>query len=177
MTIPLMAPTRHPAFILSYCQGTRSVAEYSVEFRILAAKSRWGDEALRSAFRRGLNDSIEDLILRDRPTSLADLISLALKVDDRLRERRIEKTTRNPPVAPRVPRSFGPRDAPILTIPNTGPTPFSHGTSETEPMQLGRSRLTQAEREHRMQNKLCLYCGKSGHFIQTCSVRPKEMTR
>ena len=41
-------------------------------------------------------------------------------------------------------------------------------------MQLGRSRLTQAVREHRMQNKLCLYCGKSGHFIQTCDVRPKR---
>ena len=64
-------------------QGARSVAEFAVEFRILAARSKWGDEALRSAFRCGLNDSIKDLILRDQPTSLSELISLALKVDDR----------------------------------------------------------------------------------------------
>ena len=37
----------------SLCQGSRSVAEYAVEFRIIAARSGWGDEALKSAFRRG----------------------------------------------------------------------------------------------------------------------------
>ena len=155
------------------CQGSRSVAEYAVEFRILAAKSRWGGEALMSAFRRGLSDSIKDLILRDRPTSLADLISLALKVDDRLRERCIEKNAKCPPGVSRTARPPSTRDFPV-TVPTAGITPFPHATQETELMQLGRSRLTQSEREHRMQNKLCLYCGKSGHFIQSCTVRPKR---
>ena len=77
----------------SIYQGTRSVAEYAVEFRILAAKSKWDDEALKSAFRRGLSDTIKDLTLRDRPTSLAALITLALQVDDRLRDIMNESTT------------------------------------------------------------------------------------
>ena len=153
-------------------QGSRSVAEFAVEFRIIAARSGWGDEALKSAFRRGLNDSIKDLILRDRPATLTELISLSLKVDDRLRERRLEKRTRSPPNSSREPRSANlrfPTVAP-LTPSNKIPT----ATQETEPMQLGRSRLTQATRDHRMKNRLCLYCGKSGHFIQECDTRPKD---
>ena len=153
----------------SICQGTRSVAEFAVEFRILAARSKWGDEALKSAFRRGLNDVIKDLILRDRPGSLAELISLALKVDDRLRERRIEKNSKQPPGVPKIPRLFPSRDSAACPIPpaSLGAAPAPVG--EHEPM-----RLTQAAREHRMQNRLCLYCGKSGHFIQACEVRPKD---
>ena len=160
----------------SLSQGTRSVAEFAVEFRILAARSRWGDEALRSAFRRGLNESIKDLILRDQPATLSELIALALKVDDRLRERRLEKSARPSPSTTRVARPFTPREHP--TTPNsalTQHTPFS-SVPEAEPMQLGRSRLSQTERDHRMQNRLCLYCGKTGHFIQSCDARPKDPT-
>ena len=158
----------------SIYQGNRSVAEYAVEFRILAAKSNWGDEALRSAFRRGLSEAIKDLILRDRPSSLADLIALALQVDDRLRERRLEKTNKPPPSTPRTPRPFSAREPGVVPTPSTpiGSSP-SPGL-EAEPMQLGRSRLTQAVRDQRMRDKLCLYCGKSGHFLSTCDVRPKD---
>ena len=157
-------------------QGTRSVAEFAVEFRILAAKSHWGDEALKSAFRRGLSDQIKDLILRDQPASLSELIALALKVDDRLRERRLEKSTKPPPSVPRVNRPYLSREQPITPALSGAPSSPSAANPELEPMQLGRSRLTQAMREHRMSNRLCLYCGKSGHFIQTCEARPKDLT-
>ena len=157
----------------SMCQGSRSVADYAVEFRILAAKSGWGDEALKSAFRRGLNDSVKDLILRDRPTTLAELISLSLKVDDRLRERRIEKRNRSPPSVPRESRTVVPRPTSVSQHTPVSASKFPTAVQEIEPMQLGHSRLTQAMRDHRMQNRLCLYCGKSGHFIQQCDVRPK----
>ena len=157
-------------------QGNRSVAEYAVEFRILAARSFWGDAALKSAFRRGLNEQIKDLILRDQPSSLSELIGLALKVDDRLRERRLEKSIRVTSPTPRSNRSFSPREFPIVTNPHVTSNPLATVTHETEPMQLGRSRLTPTMREHRMQNRLCLYCGKSGHFIQTCDIRPKDPT-
>ena len=157
----------------SLSQGSRSVAEFAVEFRILAAGCNWGEEALMSAFRRGLSESIKDLILRDRPNTLASLISLALQVDDRLRERRIERSQRNPPV-PRVPfnsrvQTSSRHDAPPQR--SASPPP---NQNDPEPMQLGRSRLTRAVREHRMLNKLCLYCGKSGHFVLSCGERPKD---
>ena len=73
------------------CQGTRSVADYTLEFRTLAADSGWDDAALRSAYRRGLSEELKDLLVRDQPTSLNDLATLAHRLDDRLRERRLER--------------------------------------------------------------------------------------
>ncbi|XP_072889749.1 uncharacterized protein [Hemitrygon akajei] len=42
--------------LLALRQGSRSVAEYSVEFRTLAADSGWNDEALQEVFQQGLCD-------------------------------------------------------------------------------------------------------------------------
>ena len=56
-------------------QGGRGIADYTLEFRTLAAESGWDDVALRSAYRRGLSEEIKDLLMRDRPTSLNDLRS------------------------------------------------------------------------------------------------------
>uniref|UniRef100_A0A674NAP1 CCHC-type domain-containing protein n=1 Tax=Takifugu rubripes TaxID=31033 RepID=A0A674NAP1_TAKRU len=103
--------------LLAHQQGSRSVAEYTLEFRILAAESRWGETALRSAYRRGLSEAIKDLIERAQPHS----------------------------------------------SPRAG----------EEPMQIGRSCLSRQEREQRLRDQLCLYCGNNGHFIQACPVRPK----
>ena len=80
--------------LYSLSQGSRSVAEYTLEFCSLAADSRWDDVALRSAYRRGLSEEIKDFIVRDRPSSCNDLISLALLMDERLRERRLERAQR-----------------------------------------------------------------------------------
>ncbi len=44
-------------------------------------------------------------------------------------------------------------------------------TTVAEPMQLGFTPLTLEERERRMQNQLCLYCGQAGHMRISCPVR------
>ena len=58
----------------SLSQGSRSVVEYTLEFRTLAADSHWDDAALCSAYRRGLSEEIKDLIVRDHPSSSNDLL-------------------------------------------------------------------------------------------------------
>ena len=59
----------------------RSVADYSVEFRILAAESGWNDEALRGIYMHGLNEQFKDeLAVRDETNSLDSLVDLADKV-------------------------------------------------------------------------------------------------
>ncbi|KAM9744608.1 uncharacterized protein ACNS7B_011757 [Menidia menidia] len=159
----------------SISQGSRSVADYSLEFRTLAADSAWDDNALRSAYRRGLNEAVKDLIIRDRPSTLSELISLALLMDDRLRERRRERAKRcGEEPHSRVSHSIRgepPRDAfsPSHTSPKTTPLPGG----QDEPMELGRSRLSKEEREQRMRDRLCLYCGRPGHQIRSCPIRPK----
>ncbi len=45
-------------------------------------------------------------------------------------------------------------------------------TPEPESMPVGVTRLSSEERERRMRNHLCLYCGLSGHLRVNCPTRP-----
>uniref|UniRef100_A0A8C6U8R8 Retrotransposon gag domain-containing protein n=1 Tax=Neogobius melanostomus TaxID=47308 RepID=A0A8C6U8R8_9GOBI len=83
--------------LLALHQGASSVAQYAIDFRILAAESGWDDAALQGVFMRGLAENIKDeLAARDETESLEELISLAIRLDNRLRERRREKASRQP---------------------------------------------------------------------------------
>ncbi|CAK6964949.1 hypothetical protein NL108_012724 [Scomber scombrus] len=157
--------------LLSLRQGSRSVADYAVEFLTLATESRWDQPALQGVFLRSLNESLKDeLAVRDETTSLAELVSLATRLDNRMRERRRERGSRSLPLIP----------APALTAcPSSYTTVAPSGDFHSpvqapdEPMQLGRTRLTPAERLRRMKERLCLYCGLPGHVRLDCPSLPK----
>ena len=34
--------------------------------------------------------------------------------------------------------------------------------------------LTQEEKQHRFNNKLCLYCGEAGHIVRSCPKKEKN---
>lgn len=158
--------------LLSLRQGQQSVAEYSINFRILAAESGWNNPALCGAYMFGLNESMKDeLASHDVSESLDDLISLSIRLDNRLRERKRErnsKTCNIPSARPAFPpvthAARNPSQSqPLLALPST-----------EEPMQLGRARLTPTERQKRISSGECLYCGQLGHFLRTCPIRPKD---
>ena len=161
-------------------QGARSVADYTLEFRNLAADSGWDDTALRSAYQRGLSEKIKDLLVRDTPTSLNELSALVHRLDDRLRERQLERTQRRENAGRGTSAHLGTR-SPRYHTPTTSPAATTSGASQSrptegdEPMQLGHSRLTPGVREQRFRDHLCLYCGGGGHIIfRACPVRPKD---
>lgn len=135
-------------------QGNSSVAEYAVLFRTLAAESGWNMEALIAAFRHGLSGSIKDeLAAKDPAEDLETLIDQTIRLDNRLRERRLERqSSRDSTIL---------FDAPIQGI-------LQPSLAPEEPMQLGGSRLSQAERDRRMRERCCLYCGAKDHFRSTC---------
>ncbi|XP_039980330.1 uncharacterized protein LOC120788552 [Xiphias gladius] len=81
----------------------------------------------------------------DLPKSFEGLVELAIKIDNRMQERE------------RLRGATGP-----------GSAPFS---PKEEPMQLGRTRLSQQERQRRQREGLCLYCGEMGHFLAQCPVK------
>lgn len=163
--------------LLSLNQGASSVAHYAIDFRILAAESGWDDIALQGAFMRGLTDRVKDeLAARDETKTLEELISLATRLDNRLRERQRERTGRQSlPRVPPLPQITSSTSAPANISPVHSSPPVQ-STGE-EPMQLGRARLTPAERNRRQMSGLCLYCGQAGHYISTCPQLPKEMAR
>lgn len=153
--------------LLALQQGNRSAADYSVEFQTIAADSGWNDKALREIFIKGLNEQLKDeLAIKEEEHNLNSLISLVIRLDNRLRERRRERTSRPKPPPPVF------RTPPVLV----DPQPISLPSSSEEPMQLGRARLSPEERQQRLRLGQCLYCGESGHLIATCPTRPKEQT-
>lgn len=147
--------------LLSLCQGSRSVTEMAIEFRTLAAESGWNEVALQGVFQKALAENIKDeLVSREEPDDLDELINLAICIDNRLRECRRERAGKSDTFSP-------------VSVPRLSPLPDSlpKSISEPEPMQLGRAHLYPEERLRRI-NKSCLYCGQAGHFLSTCPLRP-----
>ena len=160
--------------LLDLQQGNSSVSEYAVNFRILAAESGWNDSALQAIFCKGLAGELKDeLAVREECNSFNSLVDLAIRLDNRIRERVRERqgTGRRRLIS-------GTRPSSPDSIPGSPDTTHYAHEPRTppadEPMQLGRARLTPAERQRRMQNKLCLYCGQGGHFVSGCSELPKD---
>ncbi|XP_038149046.1 uncharacterized protein LOC119788602 isoform X1 [Cyprinodon tularosa] len=143
-------------------QGNKSAAELAIEFRTLAADSGWNETALKGAFQHSLSEKLKDeLACREEPETLDQLINLAIRIDNRLRERNRQRNIASPHQA------FA-----MTPSPQSQPRPPS-----PEPMQIGRARLSPEERQRRLSSGCCLYCGHSGHFISTCPVRPKAFAR
>ena len=148
--------------LLHLRQGSRSVASFAVEFRTLAAESGWNGEALQGVFLNALSDDIKDqLAFREESTDLDELIALSIRLDNRLSERRRERGSR--PVSHGFELHATPRPSASFSAP-----PRRERGHSPEPMQIGRTNLSPAERERRIRSGSCLYCGLSGHLRSGC---------
>lgn len=116
---------------------------------------------------KGLSEQLKnELASRDEPSLLEELISRSIGIDNRLRERIRERAGKQrsvgPPVAPSTPLSH---------FPPASPTPPP--CTEEDLMQLRRVHLKLLEQQ-RMLQRLCLYCGKAGRYIDSCPLSRKE---
>lgn len=137
--------------LLRLRQGTQSAADYAMTFRTLAAASGWNDSALLTVYRQGLRPDLQaELACRDESLSLSALISMSIRLDHLLRERR---------------RSVAGNSVP------------PSATEDDEHMDVTHARLSPAERRARLQSGACLYCGETDHQLATCPTKPPEGTR
>uniref|UniRef100_A0A670ZUX7 DUF4939 domain-containing protein n=1 Tax=Pseudonaja textilis TaxID=8673 RepID=A0A670ZUX7_PSETE len=139
-------------------QGKRPLQEYVAEFRLLCMDSTWNEPAHMAAFQEGLSDIIKDeLIHAERASTLDTLITQCLRIEARLQQRGCKRTVAEPSVFSRA------RITPMRVYQSRIPA--------EEPMEIGalRPRLTVQERSRRFQEGLCLYCGGSGHFVNSCT--------
>ncbi|XP_057692820.1 uncharacterized protein LOC130916258 [Corythoichthys intestinalis] len=163
--------------LLDFFQGDLTVADYSIQFRILAAECGFGEAALCGIFRRGLSSAVKDeLAARDDSSNLEDLISLSVLLDNRLKERERERA-----MEPRGRRWSSSRSSPTAVHKDGFVEPPSDSTptqspvpTGREPTQLGGGRLSAAERRRRLEAGLCLYCGSLGHPIAACDAVPSR---
>jgi hypothetical protein len=63
---------------------SKSTAEYTTEFRNLAADLDWGDSALMASFRRGLHWKVKEILsqMETQPRSLEEFIQVAIQFDN-----------------------------------------------------------------------------------------------
>ncbi len=138
-------------------QGERSVADFAIEFRTLATTCEWNEPALVARFLEGLNiDLREEIYAREPPAQFDQLVELAIRLERCFEQRRRVRGS--------VSRQ---REAP----PSAFDSPVSR--PEPEPMQLDGIRLSPTERQRRIINRLCLYCGAVGHFASSCQLKAR----
>ena len=79
--------------IIQYLRQKRSASEYSTQFQQYAAKTDWDDITLMTMYRRGLKENVKDELMRFGGVidTLDQLIENAVKIDDKLFERSMEK--------------------------------------------------------------------------------------
>uniref|UniRef100_A0A8C9WUC2 Retrotransposon gag domain-containing protein n=1 Tax=Scleropages formosus TaxID=113540 RepID=A0A8C9WUC2_SCLFO len=75
-------------YLMRLTQGSRSMAEYALEFRPLAAKSGWNSPALLTCFFEGLNPRIQDeLTYRGEERDFDRFVETAIAIDNLGRSR------------------------------------------------------------------------------------------
>ena len=155
-------------------QGDRPASAYAADFRLLACDIPWDEEALMDQFRYGLRNDVKDLLLtfHEDPRSLTEAVSRAVRCDNRLFERRSERQLMSRQKTDQTYASIVASTPTSTTqthmIPSSGPSPMEIDVTRR------RGPLSEAEKQRRRANRLCLYCGGPGHIAITCPHRPKR---
>lgn len=149
-----------------------SCIDYTTEFLRITALLSWNDEALRSAYRRGLSSEIKDQLIHEkRGDTLQDLIIIAKEIDGRIRERNMEKYgDRSRTFKPRIPfKPFVKRvfEKEIRTTPamGGGPVPMDLDATQTRYPRMSPKKQVQ------FRERKCFECDKTGHMARDCPER------
>ena len=162
------AKTKAQILLKKLKQGGGSVIMYSTRFRTIVIDTGYNEEAKMAAFRLGLSDQIKDILATNLsdPETLEDLISLAIKIDTRIFDRKMET------LAP----GGGTRGSAAVLASHSNANASSGTTSEGimalsqngKTASKSKKRISNQERQRRIQNNLCLYCGEAGHTHSGC---------
>ena len=77
--------------LTALCQGSEPVSTYACKFRQLAVYVEWNESYLICRFRTGLCKAVRDVFDdQDWPNNLRDAMTLAIRIDDGLREKALE---------------------------------------------------------------------------------------
>ncbi|KAK3508036.1 hypothetical protein QTP70_011079 [Hemibagrus guttatus] len=147
-------------------QGNLSVTEYALQFRTLAAASGWNEQALITTYRQGLDPQVRlHLAAHEDSMGLEKFIQLSIRF-----------------VSTRMQLCFEEHQSqPAASTAPAQPGPVSHPEPADDAMQLELSEVSSADRQWERQRRLaqscCFYCGGSGHFVAKCPLRPARALR
>jgi hypothetical protein len=150
---------------LKTLKQSSSASVYATEFKRHALYLSWSDEALRQSFFDGLKLDVQDRLLSpQRFASFHVLVDSAIEWDNLLFQRRRAHSTAR---SRSTQDSYTPSKSYSSTTSKTTETAVGPWPMEVDSVQP-RKPLTQAEKDERRKNNLCLYCGKPGHQVFRC---------
>jgi hypothetical protein len=162
---------------LKTLKQTSSASAFAPDFKRYSMYLDWSDETLRQTFFDGLKSDVQDRLLSpQRFGTFSDLVDSAIEWDNLLfnRRRSTNKSSTYVDVTHR-PSTSAPRSTTSVTTSTSikpsvavGPWPMDIDTIQAK------GPLTQAEKDRRRQNNLCLYCGQAGHQLKDCRLKPSS---
>ncbi|CEL53138.1 Retrotransposon-derived protein PEG10 OS=Mus musculus GN=Peg10 PE=1 SV=2 [Rhizoctonia solani AG-1 IB] len=136
---------------------TSTTAAYATEFRTLLMSLDWNDAALRAQFYKGLHWHVKQQLAQKetQPWDLEELIAATIRIDNVRRELEIS----------RPPRENRPKPTTMVTTSRT-----NSGTPrvDSDRLKSDPNYVSEAERQRRRDEKLCIKCGKAGHRFAEC---------
>jgi hypothetical protein len=167
---------------LKNLRQTTSASAYFAEFQQYIAILGWKDQdPIIDKAIDGLKSYLKDEVARSghRPNTLSDLIAFIIPLDNRLYEREQEKRyeTRNTASKPTTNvRPTQPSNT-MTSVTSATFNPRSTNFADTKPTTANYTRttgsaprgpLSDAEKQRRRDNNLCLYCADQGHSYTDC---------
>ena len=155
-----------------HMQTNQKFADFLVEFNTLSSQVNWGDRALHHRLKHVLPDHIKDLLmLIEEPVAFNDWKCLVQNIDQWYWERQAEicRDTRS---SQGNNTNRGTTSANVCSTTPGTPASSTHdspGNPTVAHHLTAQGRLTQSERERRIVQGLCLYCGGQGHKASKCS--------
>ena len=176
-------------------KDSQQISKYLICFNSLAVRCPWGEAALRYRFYKGLPAQLKDKICKGdrKPNTLSKLCKKAQNINAQYWEHSQEHShEQNQCLAnqQKTPSSNTTSNNSSSTAKSTtsssGNTSQASGSKhrkskeapKTQSMKLDLTRkldscgkLTQQERQHHIDNNLCLFCGKSRHKVPDCPTK------
>ena len=155
--------------LMNLRQGNRPCSYLVSEFQRLLLEAGWSEKApsVFEIFYKTLNEDVKDEISRfDRPETISEYFNLAVKIDNRIFERKQEKQNSSASNRPKT----------TFNSSNRSPRSGKSHTNHLKPFMTNnvaatRGKLTDEEKERRKKEGLCIYCGESGHLLKDCDQR------
>ena len=151
----------------------RSASEYATQFKRYLVMTGWDDDTLIVMFCRGLKDNVKDKLTFDgaEVTTLDELISCIIDINDRLFERTMEKCHNGGGSHPRW--HVGNHKRTTNNRPATNP--YGYAPMELDALhsskQPGKGPANKAGK--RGKALTCYVCGKPGHMVRDCRSKNK----